>query len=77
MAALKRDKRGVGHILTKSLGYLLQQCGYKFWYWGVKGDYMKEYDNYGGRDFGRIEFFERWEKHKAQKPLYDLQQFFD
>jgi len=62
MATVKRDKRSPGAILTKVVGHLLTECGYKLWYWGFKNPYMAEYDeNYGGLSMdSRRDFWPRW-----------------
>ena len=49
MATLVRDKRNLGHVLTKTVADLLKTCGFKIWYWGYKTGYMQQYDHYGGR----------------------------
>ena len=62
-AALKRDERGLGTILTKAVGDLLQKAGVAFWYWGLVGEgtsYMEDYAKYGGRNFPREEFVPIW-----------------
>ena len=62
-AALRRDDRGFGTILTKSVGHLLQASGVQFWYWGIVQEgtsYMYDYKKYGGRDFPRSEFVPLW-----------------
>lgn len=38
-----RDKRSCGSILNKVVGHVLQQAGFKLWYWGYELDYMQEY----------------------------------
>eukprot|EP00754_Rhynchopus_humris_P015837 Rhum_TRINITY_DN14479_c25_g1::Rhum_TRINITY_DN14479_c25_g1_i1::g.91997::m.91997 len=66
-AALKRDERGLGTILTKAVGHLLQQAGVAFWYWGLVGEgtsYMEDYAKYGGRNFPRKEFVPIWNQLK-------------
>jgi Leu/Phe-tRNA-protein transferase len=68
MLALKRDHRSCGSILTKAVGHLLQLCGYTIWYWGIKNEYMHEYDSKGGRKFERAEFWARWSEATAQTP---------
>ena len=60
MATLKRDDRGIGHILTKTVGHLLTHCNYEIWYWGCKIGYMAQYDQYGGRNIEKKEFLPRW-----------------
>ena len=72
MACLVRDKRSSGHVLSKTVGDLLSKCGFEFWYWGFKTGYMKEYDKFGGRDVGRAEFFDRWERVAKESPERDL-----
>eukprot|EP00931_Biecheleriopsis_adriatica_P055589 TRINITY_DN32906_c0_g1_i1.p1 TRINITY_DN32906_c0_g1~~TRINITY_DN32906_c0_g1_i1.p1 ORF type:complete len:524 (+),score=80.62 TRINITY_DN32906_c0_g1_i1:48-1619(+) len=69
MATLKRDKRSLGNIATKCVGDILQKCGYQLWYWGVKLGYMGEFDEKGGRKFGREEFAQRWTSAAAAQPF--------
>ena len=45
MLAFIRDKRNLGHVLTKSVGDLLAKCGFDLWYWGFKNGYMSQYDS--------------------------------
>ena len=66
MSTLIRDHRGAGHICSKSVGYLLQRAGIDIWYWGCKIGYFEHYDAYGGRDFERKEFWNRWSKAAAR-----------
>ena len=68
MAALVRDKRSAGQVLTKTVAALLQGLGYGIWYWGFKVPYMAQYDRFGGRNIGRDEFNERWEALTAAEP---------
>jgi len=68
MATLVRDRRSPGSLLTKAVGHLLAACGYDLWYWGCKIGYMAEYDDYGGRDLGREEFWRRWGAAREQPP---------
>ena len=44
MCAFVRDKRNLGHVLTKTVGDLLHKCGFGVWYWGFKVGYMDQYD---------------------------------
>eukprot|EP00298_Acanthocystis_sp_HF-20_P011795 c19573_g1_i1.p1 GENE.c19573_g1_i1~~c19573_g1_i1.p1 ORF type:complete len:386 (+),score=132.00 c19573_g1_i1:56-1159(+) len=74
MCAFLRDQRSCGSILTKTVGDLLQKCGYKIWYWGLKVDYMAEYDGKGGRYFDRQEFWDVWSKGMKETPI-DVHQF--
>lgn len=60
MATLRRDPRGIGHIATKAVADLLVKCGYEIWYWGCCLGYMEDYKKYGGRNFPRDEFRDRW-----------------
>eukprot|EP01063_Lacrimia_lanifica_P026316 TRINITY_DN3530_c0_g1_i2.p1 TRINITY_DN3530_c0_g1~~TRINITY_DN3530_c0_g1_i2.p1 ORF type:complete len:432 (+),score=93.17 TRINITY_DN3530_c0_g1_i2:83-1378(+) len=63
-ATLDRSKGShAGTILTKAMGYLLQQSGYDFWYWGLKSTgtaYMSEYVKYGGGEYPRENFVPAW-----------------
>ena len=68
MATFVRDKRSLGHLLTKAQGHLLKNAGYSIWYFGIKGEYMKEFDSYGGANLDRIEFHRKWMKARAEKP---------
>ena len=68
MATLVRDCRSPGTLLTKATGHLLKACGYRIWYWGCKIDYMGEFDGYGGRLFGRAEFWQRWDEARSLAP---------
>ncbi|ETO29518.1 hypothetical protein RFI_07599 [Reticulomyxa filosa] len=57
----KKDKRSAGNLLTKTIGHLLQECGYDLWYWGFKLDYMAaEYENakYNGKELSQGEFWD-------------------
>eukprot|EP00760_Papus_ankaliazontas_P008115 PhM_4_TR13673/c0_g1_i1/m.19340 len=61
MATPERDHRSPGHIVTKTTGAVLKQCGYELWYWGNKIGYMSSYDGkYGGVDIPRNEFYAKW-----------------
>lgn len=46
MCTFVRDSRCLGHVLTKTVADLLQKCGFDLWYWGYKGEYMAQYDQY-------------------------------
>ena len=68
MAALVRDKRSAGQVLTKTIAALLQKLGYGLWYWGFKNPYMAQYDRFGGRNIARAEFNDRWDALTAAEP---------
>ena len=68
MAALVRDKRSAGQVLTKTIAALLQKLGYGLWYWGFKNPYMAQYDRFGGRNIARAEFYDRWDALTAAEP---------
>jgi len=74
MATMIRDKRSPGAILSKVVGHLLTECGYKLWYWGYKNPYMAEYDaNYGGFLMdSRRDFWPRWKAALACLSPCDL-----
>ena len=59
-------------MLSKTVGHLLSTCGFDFWYWGFKTDYMQHYDKFGGRNIGRGEFFDRWERVVRESPAGGL-----
>ena len=46
MCTFVRDSRCLGHVLTKTVADLLQKCDFDLWYWGYKGEYMSQYDQY-------------------------------
>ena len=75
MFTLVRDQRSAGSVLTKTVAHALKSCGYSLWYWGYKGDYMEAYDAYGGRDFPRFEFWQRWQEGIATPPTTDVRAF--
>ncbi|CAD7967975.1 unnamed protein product [Amoebophrya sp. A25] len=67
MCTLKRDHRSLGHIASKTVGHILRVCGFQLWYWGCKIGYMSQYEEkYGGRDFPRMEFADRWSKAASE-----------
>eukprot|EP00299_Pterocystis_sp_00344_P015403 c7688_g1_i3.p1 GENE.c7688_g1_i3~~c7688_g1_i3.p1 ORF type:complete len:361 (+),score=76.02 c7688_g1_i3:50-1132(+) len=55
-----RDSRSCGNILSKVVGDTLTKCGYTIWYWGIKANYMKEYDECGGVELNRDKFWNVW-----------------
>jgi Leu/Phe-tRNA-protein transferase len=61
-AAMIRDSRSAGAILTKVVGHLLHECGFTLWYWGFKNPYMAEYDQrYGGVLLdNKTQFWPKW-----------------
>jgi len=60
-----KDNRSAGAILTKVVGHLLKELGYKLWYWGFKNPYMAEYDGrYGGLQIDNRSFWQRWKAAK-------------
>ncbi|KAJ9457120.1 hypothetical protein DIPPA_28860 [Diplonema papillatum] len=70
--AVIRDHRRLGTMLTKVVGHLITQAGYKFWYWGARvpetaymGDYLV---HYGAAEYSRDDFFAVWDPLVA-KPL--------
>eukprot|EP01060_Flectonema_neradi_P036894 TRINITY_DN726_c1_g1_i1.p1 TRINITY_DN726_c1_g1~~TRINITY_DN726_c1_g1_i1.p1 ORF type:complete len:365 (+),score=68.37 TRINITY_DN726_c1_g1_i1:33-1097(+) len=70
-AAVVRDERRAGTILTKTVGDLLSKCGYKLWYWGVcsqSTSYMSDYNSYGGGEFPREEFVPLWRDAMQSTP---------
>lgn len=70
-----RDKRSLGSIICRVLGDLLTKAGFQTWYWGMKVDYMAEYDQYGGQFRERVEFFEKWEegrRFQPESPLHEM-----
>jgi len=72
MATLVRDGRSAGQVLSKTVAHLLQSCGYGIWYWGYKTAYMEDYDAFGGRNIGRDEFFDRWDRLAVTTPAMTL-----
>ena len=64
MGTFTKDHRSFGTIASKTVGHILQFCRVQLWYWGCKIGYMAEYDGekYGGRNFQRAEFAERWRR---------------
>ena len=75
MCTLMRDKRSCGSILTKVVGYILQEIGISIWYWGYKCEYMEEYcKHYGAKEIDRIEFYDIWQKEKDKtiKPFLQI-----
>ena len=77
MCTLKKDKRSCGMILTKLVGYILQQLGYVLWYWGYEVEYMKSYStHYGARHIDRLQFYEILAEAKASgflaKPFSEI-----
>jgi len=57
MCTLVKDHRSCGAVLSKCVGELLARCGVKLWYWGLKCPYMAEYDNFGGKEVDRHEYY--------------------
>ena len=74
MATLVRDKRNLGHVLTKTVADLLKTCGFKIWYWGYKTGYMQQYDHYGGRLFNRRDFWHQWSSNMLINPECNVDQ---
>lgn len=66
MATLIRDERSAGHLLTKCLGYQLQQCGFKYWYWGFKNPYMDDYKSYNPVFIDRNDFWPLWDQETIE-----------
>jgi len=60
MCTLVRDNRSAGHLLTKAVGHLIGQAGYRCWYWGFKNEYISDYDGYGPHHLSREEFWDIW-----------------
>jgi hypothetical protein len=61
MGTMIRDKRMLGHCLTKTVADILVKTGFKIWYWGYKNGYMSKFDHYGGKSFSRSNFWEKWQ----------------
>ena len=79
-AAIVRDDRRAGTILTKAVGHLLTQCGIKLWYWGICGkttSYMSDYNSYGGSEFPREQFVPLWHDALEATPKYSPQEALD
>ncbi len=65
MCTLIRDDRSCGNILSKLVGFVLQQIGIAVWYWGYQVSYMTDYiDHYGGCNMPRKEFYKIFDQHR-------------
>ncbi|CAD2218011.1 hypothetical protein ADEAN_000549700 [Angomonas deanei] len=65
MYTQRRDRNGYGTFLTKLIAEALYTCGYDMWYWGLRVDYMAQYENgYGACTLPRSEFYRRWVQHR-------------
>jgi Leu/Phe-tRNA-protein transferase len=72
MATLVRDKRCLGHVLTKTVAALLTKSGYQMWYWGYKNGYMASYDLYGGKSYNRETFWKQWGEARDNTPMLNI-----
>ncbi|ESL07108.1 hypothetical protein TRSC58_05209 [Trypanosoma rangeli SC58] len=76
MFTMQRGPEGFGNFATKLLGEALQQCGYNIWYWGMRLDYMEQFEGkYGGRVVCKSEFITRWGKYRNIRPTCTLEAF--
>lgn len=68
MTTVIRDHRSAGILVTKLAGYILQHAGFQFWYWGMRIGYMEEFaGEYGGADFERTAFYNKWNQFREEK----------
>lgn len=76
MFTCTRAKEGLGTALTKILGEALQRCGYALWYWGIKVDYMTQFEaRYGATGMSRKAFYECWNEARCRPPLQSVDSF--
>ncbi|RNF06411.1 hypothetical protein TraAM80_03877 [Trypanosoma rangeli] len=77
MFTMERGPEGFGNFATKLLGEALQQCGYNFWYWGMRLAYMEQFEGkYGGKVVCKSEFITRWGQYRNIQPTCTLEAFF-
>lgn len=69
MCTLIKDDRSCGAVITKVVGHILEQCGVRLWYWGLKCTYMKEYDSFGFEEVTR-EFYYRGLRAAEQMTIH-------
>ncbi|KAH9579982.1 Leucyl/phenylalanyl-tRNA-protein transferase [Trypanosoma melophagium] len=76
MFTLARSAESFGTVLTKLLGESLQKCGYDLWYWGLRIEYMKQFEEkYGGRCIPKPEFLQRWAQYRDVQPACRVDEY--